>query len=182
MCFIFKHIARQRNFNQGPSVHREVTIMIERPAIFHGASCNKSGRLCSAEFIAATTAAPWRYWTRSSQWMRLLLVLECEKSADRPLPDLGEPWECLGRGSAHHRRRRLRHRLSAMIRGQRKVYLYPRRINLEKLRNKHLANSYSCLFIKQVLFVFDLTSYVYKSYFIHHFTIINWSFIFTLRQ
>jgi hypothetical protein len=66
----------------------------------------------------------------------------------------------VGGGNAHHRRRRVRHRLPAVVRAQLKVCSDPGQICREKLRNKHLAISYGCLFIKGVLFVFDPTSYM----------------------
>jgi transposase len=42
------------------------------------------------------------------------------------------------------------------------------RICREKLRNKHLAISYCCRFIKRVSFVFDLTSYSMVPYLLTH--------------
>ncbi len=65
------------------------------------------------------------------------------------------------RDNAHHRRRRVCHRLPAVVRAQQKVRSDPGQICREKLRNKHLAISYGCLFIKGVSFVFYLTSYEY---------------------
>ncbi len=89
----------------------------------------------------------------------LLLVPESERTAGWPSPDPGEPQEHVGRGNVHHWQRRVRHRLPAVVRVQSKVRLGPGQLCWEKLRNKHLANSYRCLFIKHVKFVCDLTSY-----------------------
>jgi histone-lysine N-methyltransferase SETMAR len=56
----------------------------------------------------------------------------------------------------HHQRRRVRHRLPAVVRALRKVRSHPGRLCREKLGNKHIANSYR--FIIRVSYVFDLTS------------------------
>ncbi len=90
----------------------------------------------------------------------LLLVPESESTAGWPSPDPGEPQERLRRGNANHRQRRVNHCLSVVVRAQRKVRWDPGQICWEKTRNKHLANSYSWLFIKGVWFVFVLTSYI----------------------
>ncbi len=114
-------------------------------------------KLAGRQGDPAASLPPLFAWLSTS---RLLLVPETERTAGRPSPDPGEPQEHVGGGNAHHRWRRVCHHLPAVVQAQLKVHSDPGQICLEKLRNKHPAISYGCLFIKGVSFVFDPTSYI----------------------
>jgi hypothetical protein len=100
----------------------------------------------------------FKNWLATKE-IQLLLVPESERTAGWPSTDPGEPRERVRGGNAHYHRRWVCHCLLAVVWTQQELHSDPGQVCLEMLRNKHLAISYGCLFIKGVSFVFDLTLY-----------------------